>query len=1096
MVFHNDSSLFYEGMDTCSQNYGSTAFPTAQPQFGTLGKFANGFTGDVYVGVYMPIHLSIHVTCTAQSCDDYLQLADGSQFHWQPWMGNSFDRKPLQPRCFVFTPSPSTALYSVSPSSCYNYNTLVCMSRCPRRGTPIYPAPSNISAAAPQHPESVVNKIISRQKRLQQYNYDDVERDFFQTPETSINSQYMAELTDLHLLQTDPNFQVPRTPNPRHIVGYDCSNPLDVTPLRSDATIQSCNKTPRPKSQRNAEFLLLQSRDKVSIKVKNCVITETIIPHYCGMFSHSVFAPRWLQIEQDVSLSPEQCEQIWTNFKYVDPTGISHSIIPGDTKHVTYFAAGSTDDSTGSIKCQGSSFRYQGRTYEDMVVTVQQKVTILKQPAEILDNDLVHIPRLAIKLACSASTLKCVSPNFGTFIWSLPSNTCRYIKIRRTKGLIISDDSGQDTYMSNDGTLIRLALVNPTSKCGVVVYETNYARLFLTADLATDAFGDSTPHDLSIYTYANQQDGWLHGSLTSYIVEEFYKVHEYICRLLLSHGSSDYDRILAAQHGSIDGDTAFLGQGHFVTAAGEVYYRFRCSRIIVTARNSPSCYSSIPVTLSPADFNRYHLLHDLDSNNSTIEFFLEPHSRRLTVRGIKIKCPALFKPMYTGLNGNMIRLNPELSFVDPPAVLSPESFRELSLSQPDNPDFDQGGIYEPEIIRSHEKYTTSQRAVQDVSHTLASSAQDHDWFSNSATAQALLDPLTLSNKLSSAVQGLLPDFPTLGLLWDSLVSWGSFCSVIMGIVYFLTLIGGCCSCCVKKLPLYHLTNFFIYLKNGTINLIQQLLQALRPPPQTDPRYQSTNPPVPARNTLPRPVTSGQSSMRGEPQEPPADTQPSCPKPDKTTVEENIYDDPSTPGKGSPHTTMPRAMKKFPTHGRQGRSHLQLVYPEIPHKDNKDLYPGILLPHMDSLAPSVDSRGTTQDGEIAPTTREDLIQSIQVMLNELNWPQLSSSTTNATIHEDHDTLENTEMDKATVHRIRGQQPLRDSIRQELQTAHNKLKNTMEVSAGELHYTAQRLNTWRSSVADFASRRHTLYTRHPEDEREEGSAASEPKIARIN
>lgn len=125
--------------------------------------------------------------------------------------------------------------------------------------------------------------------------------------------------------------------------------------------------------------------------------------------------------------------------------------------------------------------------------------------------------------------------------------------------------------MSTDNSLIRLVLTESTSKCGNVILATNYQQLSVSKDLHTDSFPEDLPAtDYSAFTYANQQYGWLLGFLTNYIRREFQAVHLHACQQHLHSLNTNFDTILADQHGSTDGDTASLGNGYFVTSAGEV----------------------------------------------------------------------------------------------------------------------------------------------------------------------------------------------------------------------------------------------------------------------------------------------------------------------------------------------------------------------------------------------------------------------------------------------------------------------------------------------------------------------------------------------
>ena len=164
------------------------------------------------------------------------------------------------------------------------------------------------------------------------------------------------------------------------------------------------------------------------------------------------------------------------------------------------------------------------------------------------------------------------------------------------------------------------------------------------------------------------------------------------------HDRFNYDRILAEQHGAVDGDTAALGGGYFLTVAGEAYYRYQCRRRIVTARPTKDCYAALPIDLEPNDALQFVHLKDIEVNET--EFFLEPTSRVITTRGIKIPCSSTFAPLYAGINGPWIRAEEFLTTAEVPESLDHSDFSALPINDESELsfDFEEGGIYTKEDL--------------------------------------------------------------------------------------------------------------------------------------------------------------------------------------------------------------------------------------------------------------------------------------------------------------------------------------------------------------------------------------------------------------
>ena len=783
------------------------------------------------MGIYLPVALPLNTTCERSSCDYVLANSDGLPFIWQDWMGDAFNRAAHQPRCFQVSHDDTVTRQTPHPRRCYAPASMVCSSSCPRPGVPIYPAPANVTRQNPVSPPI----LLARQRRRKLINITDSVSSLHHTP--SSTDLPLSALADASSQISDPNFGLPKSTNPRHVVGYDCSDPLDIQPLRAQSQRHSCTIPSSPLNQRNATIAILQKSDLLRISLRQCVITETVVPYYCGVWSHGVFVHPWARFKQSVSVSQAECHSMWDKLLYVDPQNVPHKLRANATSTVFYNIAGRTvflDD--GAVACEGSTYTdSNGKPFYNMVVSAHREITLLTQPATVSQEGVIHVTRPDVFLSCSLNSEAC-SNTHGHFIWNRPApdETCRYYQTRISSGIIMADQYGVDTFMSNDGSLIRLLIGDAVSTCGHVLHATNYPKLFVSLqDVHIPIFNRSLhPTDFSIYTYANQQDSWLYGYLTTYIRDEFQAVHYQSCQRRLLESNLAYDTLLAEQHGSIDGDTAALGGGWFVTTGGEAWFKHRCRRIIVSARSSSSCHASLPVSLSPSDTARFLLSRDLPPSTN-ISFFLEPHSRRLTTRGIAINCTRHFYGLYQGLNGNWIRSSPTLSFPDAPDILTSDAIRDLVVNRPEDFNFDEGGIYHSDDILRMETHLQSHRAIQDVSVALGRDAQAFQWTSSSSSGSPF-SPAFYSNAILS--------FSPLGWLWDGLLQWGQFVSIIMGIVYIVKFFIWLYSCHGRLLLPIAIEN-----AQARGNFFRHVYTAAFPPRRTSsrrPRSRSTSPPPP------------------------------------------------------------------------------------------------------------------------------------------------------------------------------------------------------------------------------------------------------------
>ena len=775
--FPHSPCRFPDCQETCQENNGTLVFPGSPLENHSAHTYTTEHIGDVYLGVHLPLYQEKKGQCRIHECDNFLTYANGSQFRHQSWMGHSYDRLKNQERCYhmkAFSDPPTTVIV---PTDCDTPLTAMCQAECPLPGTPIAPPPVQIQ----NHQDLSLAMMRLTNPVTVTSPPDTLDGD---SSRAIPAKAYQMDGSIVPPFPTDPNFGAPSDVQSDYdLIGYDCSHPLDRTPVQMERSHNPCGSLAPPISQRNATFALLQKADKIPVTVRQCQITQTTIPYYCGVYSHTAINPKWINIEETVTLTPEACEQLWTTFTWEDPQKKVHSLQPNDTTRISYITIGSiTNDKDGPV-CDGADYWYNGKKYEHMVVTVSKKFSLITHEATVDEDDVIHIPRLDLILPCSMSKTYCRTQHYGTFTWdSLKRDqTCRYHQTRTTKGIIITDDRHQETFISTDKSMIRVIIKKPLSKCGQVIYATNYKKLFLTENAYTNSFPKGLALDeMSVWMYANQQDGYMMGELTRYIRTEFADIHHENCRRNTIAERFNYDKILSEQHGSTDGDTAALGGGYFLTVAGEAYYRYRCRRLVVRARASTDCYATLPISLYHDDRTRYLTERGKNQSLEEIEFFLEPNSRLITTRGIKIPCSTTFAALYAGIRGPWIRTDPRLSTSEVPESLNLKDFSSLPLEQLDAEafDFEEGGIYTPQQIEEHDKHLEMARAVKDVQYSMGQRAQEAGWASGTFLQKAgyVFSPQAIIAKLES----LSP----IKKFWNFVSKWGQFLSTLVGIYWF------------------------------------------------------------------------------------------------------------------------------------------------------------------------------------------------------------------------------------------------------------------------------------------------------------------------
>jgi hypothetical protein len=127
------------------------------------------------------------------------------------------------------------------------------------------------------------------------------------------------------------------------------------------------------------------------------------------------------------------------------------------------------------------------------------------------------------EVKCKVSKNACATSQ-ATYSWDTPTEQekCLYFENRRTKGTVVTSEAGDSTYMSTDGSMVRLLMKEePIAACGRLVTGTNYPNLFLAKPQDNPSLGRRLhPQDTTIFIYINNQDDFLYHSSRGGKLEE------------------------------------------------------------------------------------------------------------------------------------------------------------------------------------------------------------------------------------------------------------------------------------------------------------------------------------------------------------------------------------------------------------------------------------------------------------------------------------------------------------------------------------------------------------------------------------------------
>jgi hypothetical protein len=219
--------------------------------------------------------------------------------------------------------------------------------------------------------------------------------------------------------------------------------------------------------------VLLQKVPRVKIKIKTCRIVMTVVPLYCGHYDHQIFVTPLAKWGIPSKVPIHHCQQYWLNKEYISQVASRHPLEINATMIELV--------EEGEVKCKGEKFVYEGKHFEDLVISHQLAITLVEDTALINSDGTLVTNQEEIILACQASENACATDQ-ATYIWDTPTEQekCLFFESRRTKGTVVTTETGDSTYMSTDGSMVRLLLKEePIAACGRLVTGTNYPTLFL-----------------------------------------------------------------------------------------------------------------------------------------------------------------------------------------------------------------------------------------------------------------------------------------------------------------------------------------------------------------------------------------------------------------------------------------------------------------------------------------------------------------------------------------------------------------------------------------------------------------------------------------
>jgi hypothetical protein len=465
----------------------------------------------------------------------------------------------------------------------------------------------------------------------------------------------------------------------RQFTAYDCNSQQELRAVTKAQTPQCQDRLDQdPVSQKNQTYLLLQKATYCRQPVSRCKVLRTRVAHHCGDSDYQTFITQFSTFREELTVSPTKCQAMYHQEVWKDHWHKETPIARGKTTVIRKELVGSTSPySGGDTQCVGAVYRQKGieipdiMLWEELTITLDTDTLLVDATGScIVNND-------QIKIGCTDTALSCIYSGH-TIFWTAPTDleNCCFHQIHHSTGIVVTGSNGTETFISQDGSMIRLILRRPAQLCGEATgFRTNYDNLYLMDEIYADQVSDTLPlGEVSTITYANQQDRFLFGEMSAHVKAEFGALLEFNCRQEQHRERSPLGSKGKEERPHMDGYTVGLEEGWFLTYTGELMYHYYCRPIIVVRRYDTVFYSALPIDLVVEDQKRIAANRGDDDANGTTGvtthttgYFLEPHTR--TFWGMHMPCVRNFGGAYLNTRGSWVVALPHLLLMEKPQTL-------------------------------------------------------------------------------------------------------------------------------------------------------------------------------------------------------------------------------------------------------------------------------------------------------------------------------------------------------------------------------------------------------------------------------------------
>jgi hypothetical protein len=388
---------------------------------------------------------------------------------------------------------------------------------------------------------------------------------------------------------------------------YDCSNRSNIVESYLLLEPDACaNMGKEGEVETTVYREIVQIKQDRMISVFRCIVIETIILQYCGMFLAGGVA-RYVRFREPRALEAWECRQARKSRKIIINSKTFQGKIGATASHSMVLAGGLDTESN----CEVGIITFpNGQMLGGQAAQGLYEITLREEFARL--NELTGSLTLTSGMQAAAGEKSIVDSLEGTVVWEYDSMACPQTIVRLYRGMMKAYVNQTNTYEGGSTVVVEhqdkdqaagLELAKSFILCGHQVFRThikNIAVFIHKGDKMEVAQGQfSNKEGEGDLTRLESGMSFMQVRASMSIKEKLRQVRGAICvnRREIAHTRLE---AIAGADNPYSLITIF-GRGHLAIKAGGAVYVTRCSPVEVLPRSHRNCTEEIPVTVNGTD---------------------------------------------------------------------------------------------------------------------------------------------------------------------------------------------------------------------------------------------------------------------------------------------------------------------------------------------------------------------------------------------------------------------------------------------------------------------------------------------------------------